>query len=130
MTSLTEVLRQYSEIKFSYGGISDCCAFAGAVVEAVHGFNPMDDFEYTNRKEAEDIIKKHGSLLAAVAAKLGKPLPVEGAEEGDVLIALQQDGSWIVGAVVGDRMAVKTSQGLTDWPLHFAAYRWRPSCRQ
>ncbi len=127
-TPLIDILREYSDRRFSYG-TADCCAFAGAVVEVVHGYNPMDNFGYTNEHGAEAIIAKHGNLLLAVVSVLGKPDSITKEtefEEGDVVIVLQADGTWIVGVVVGNRIAVKTKTSLMDWPLHFAHYRWRP----
>jgi len=126
MSTIIEVLRDFSARPFSYENNSDCCAFVGAVVEVFHGHNPMSKFEYKDEKGAAEIMKKHGTLLGAVVAALGRPSPIADAQDGDVLIALQTNDEWILGVVVGERMAVKTKTGLMDWPIEFATYRWRP----
>lgn len=128
MKSVMQVLTEFSDMKFSYNGKSDCCAFAGEIVRAIHGYNPMDNFIYTTKAEATNEIRKAGDLLKSAIRLLGRPLPVEGAEDGDVLVALQTTGEWIVGVALGGRMAVKTGQSLMDWPLEFAQHRWRPKC--
>jgi Domain of unknown function (DUF6950) len=129
MKNLTQVLLEWSDTKFSYNGRGDCCAFAGEVVRAIHGYDPMDTFTYTTKASAIEAIRARGGLVEAVTATLGPPLPVEGAEDGDVLAAMQEDGEWIVGVALGGRMAVKTKKSLMDWPLEFALHRWRPQCQ-
>lgn len=125
MNNVRQVLREYSDRRFSWGGQADCCVFACAVVEAIHGHNPMEGkFDYTNKAEALNAISEHGNLVDICIAHLGQPLPVEGAKDGDILAALQEDGTWIVGVAIGERMAVKTKISLMDWPLHYAQHRW------
>ena len=128
MSNISQVLLHFSNTKFSYNGMADCCVFAGEIVKAIHGYNPMASFNYTNKAEAIRAIRKSGDLVQAVTEILGEPLTVEGAEDGDILVAMQTDGEWIVGVALDGRMAVKTKASLMDWPLEFAEYRWRSKC--
>jgi len=123
-TSLPALLLEWSRRPFSYG--YDCCQFAGAVLEHVKGYNPMDVFDYSNEVGAAKAIAKYGNLVDATTAILGAPLPKEcPIEEYDVVACLQEDGTWLVGIVIGDRVAVKTKASIMDWPLEYIGYRWR-----
>lgn len=105
-------------------GVSDCCQFAGAVVNEFRGHNPMSRFSYMGSREAQELIRSFGSLENAVTDTLGAPIPVELASDGDVLLADMSNGESIVGAVCFGRFVVRTEDGITDWPLAAARLAW------
>jgi len=118
-----QVVQKWASTPFTYG--ADCCQFAGEMVEAIHGWNPMLAFDYASEASAAKIIESHGSLERAIEATLG-PGHEEPAE-GDVVVVDQTDGSQIAGVVFKGRIAVRTFQGITDWPVEYARRAW--SCR-
>jgi hypothetical protein len=128
LSTVAEVLREF-ERPFAYDGKSDCCAFAGALVEAIRGVNPMDRFDYDNKFGCYKNVPRNGTLLDAVTEALGTPMiEVEGVEDGDVLAVQQKDGTWVIGTALWNRMAVKTPQSIMDWPIEYASHRWSTKC--
>lgn len=122
--SLPALLQEWSNRPFSYG--YDCCQFAGAVLQNVNGSNPMEVFNYVDEIGALAAIGKYGNLVDATTAILGEPLDNESTiEEYDVVACLMEDGEWIIGIVIGERVAVKTKVSIMDWPLEYIRHRWR-----
>lgn len=121
-----DVIQKWSDQPFAYG--SDCCQFAGEMVEAIHGWNPMRSFSYSDEAEAQAIIDRHGNLEAAMTATIGEPIPVTDAVDGDAVVVDQTDGTQIAGVVYRGLIAVRTRKGVTDWPLGVARRAW--SCRK
>ena len=120
------VVRDWSKRPFSYG--NDCCQFVASILEKVYGSNPMDRFQYTNKKEAYQAINNLGGLVEATTDTLGPPISNSAPfKEFDVVACKQPDDTWIMGIVLGNRIAVKTDSpsGIMDWPLSRAIYRWR-----
>ena len=80
---------------FSWGE-HDCCTFASACVEAMTGENPMKIFKGRYRSEADagSILRQKGAgnLLDTLTEILGKPVPVEKAERGDVVYSVFETG--------------------------------------
>ena len=114
------VIDEWSARPFSYG--NDCCQFAGAMVEAITGKNPMAGFSYSNEREAYLIINKFGGLYPAMVATLGEPGGTP--KDGDVTIHDMKNGLQIAGSVYQGRSVVKTEHGLVDWPLSWAKAIW------
>lgn len=114
----------WSDRPFSYG--FDCCQFAGSVLELVKGWNPMEVFNYTTELGAAKAIGKYGNLVDATTAILGPPLPhCYKIEEYDVVACLMEDGQWIIGIIIGGKIAVKTPISIMDWPVEYIKHRWR-----
>lgn len=125
MTNLATVLEDWQSRPFSYG--EDCCQFAAAVVEAVHGYNPMARFEYYDQETAEAIVEQYGSLEAAMRAVLGDPIPVDTAREGDVLLIRMLNGESLAGVVICGRAVVRDHKyGVRGLNLQAASLAWRP----
>ena len=118
------VVKKWADKPFAYG--ADCCQFAGEMVEALHGFNPMNAFSYADEREANRIIGEYGNLEAAITATLGNP-HFEPAE-GDVVVVDQTDGSQIAGVVFEGRILVRARKGFIRWPRAYARRAW--SCRK
>lgn len=123
-----DVLREYSGKEFGWDGRTDCCAFAGDLLKALHGRDFMEDFCYSNKAEAFEVMREHGGLVEAVSSVLGKPkkLNTEELQNGDVLAGLNSDDEWTVGVYFHGRMMVKTKTSIMDWPPTHAQYMWRP----
>ena len=119
-----EVVADFSSKDFDYG-VADCCQFAGEMVRSVTGANPMDRFTYETEGEAQNIIKRHGSLNAAMREVLGKPICAP-YKTGDVVVYQMTNGEQIAGVIFKGRAVVKTKKSLTDWPLDFALNVYRP----
>lgn len=118
------VVRDWSERPFSYG--NDCCQFVASILEKVYGSNPMDRFQYVNEKQAYRIINSLGGLVAATTDTLGPPIPnSEPFKDLDIVACKLPDETWIMGVVLGGRIAVKTETGIADWPTSRVIYRWR-----
>ena len=110
-----EVVDDFSSKNFDYGG-TDCCQFAGEMVRALTGSNPMDRFAYETEADAQKLIKSFGSLNLAVQHVLGKPVCAP-YKTGDVCVYQMTNGEQIAGVIFKGRAVVKTKTGLTDWPL-------------
>lgn len=118
-----DVILEWADKPFAYG--ADCCQFAGKMVEAKTGRNPMDVFSYGDEAMANEIIESHGGLRAAVIHTLGDPVSPDLAEDGDVLL-LNCDKGPVVGSAYLGRAVVRTERGgLTDWPLAWATDCWK-----
>ena len=119
--TIREVIDEWAERPFSYG--QDCCQFAGAVIEAITGRNPMDRFTYRNEAEALAIIAEHGSLFDAMQATLGEPY--DGPfKDGDVTVHNMLNGQQIAGAVYCGESIVKTKTSVMNWPIEWAKAVW------
>lgn len=128
MQQVVEILTEYLRKPFNYSGQADCCIFAGKLIEACGGKNYMESFSYTNKAEALRAIREHGTLVEAICSVMGEPQKVvsQKLEVGDLLIAKQQDGTWIPGVYLFGVMVVRTKGGYTDWPIEYASFMWRP----
>jgi hypothetical protein len=122
------VLMKYSSKPFDWNGASDCCVFCGEMLDALGFIDPMSKFEYGNKADALKAISKHGTLVDAITSVMGeaKEITREELETGDILISKQTDGSWIPGVYMFERIAVRTKKGVTDWPIEYASWMWRP----
>jgi Domain of unknown function (DUF6950) len=124
-----DVLQRHIGVPFDWKGRADCCAFANDVMEVFHGKDFMAEFTYSNMAEAIREIRKHGDLVGAITHVMGEPQVAQPhlMEDGDVLVARQEDGEWIAGFYLLGNMVVKTKSGVIDWPPETAVYMWRPS---
>ena len=118
---MRSVIQKHLTIPFEYG-LADCCQFVGECVEAVHGYNPVDGFEYETEQDADELINRYGNLEALVTAKMG--LPTEDFCDGDIALYEQTDGSQILGVVDGDRAILKSKRGVAIWPIAEAKAIW------
>jgi hypothetical protein len=57
---IQDVLHEWAAKPLRFG-VSDCCQFAGAVVEEIKGYNPMRRFAYIGYDEAQKLIASFGS---------------------------------------------------------------------
>lgn len=116
------VIDAWSKRPFRYG--ADCCTFVGEVLERITGENPMQRFRYRDKREAYAIIDGFGSLEAAAAAVF--PESVNDAQDGDVCVFLQANGTEVAGVVYQGRIIARTPSGIMDYPLSWAKRFWRP----
>jgi len=117
---MRDVLIKYSNLPFQYG--EDCCTFAGECVESMTGSNPMDRFDYKNKRQAYRIINNFGSLEGAMIDALGQPYG--GMKDGDVCLLSANDGTDAAGVIYHDRVVARTESGLMDFPLDRAKKVW------
>lgn len=122
--SVEAVIQAWSSRPFSYGPL-DCCQFAGAVVEAKTGTNPMAAFMYGDEQQAHKIIDAYGGLENAITATLGEPIAVCDAIDGDVLL-VETDSGPAAAICYQERAIIRPLRGgITDWPLKWASKAWR-----
>jgi len=126
--SVGRVVHEWSDKPFSYG-LFDCCQFAAAVVEEQTGKNPMNAFSYDSKFGAYRIIRSYGSLKAAMLKVLGKPIAVDDAKHGDVLL-IEADGQQLAGVVYLGRAVVRSRNGLIDMEQSSASAAWSVSCHK
>jgi hypothetical protein len=120
--ALAEIVHDWAGKPFRYG--QDCCQFAGAVVEAVTGANPMNTLHYEGEQGAHDLIARFGSLRAAVTAVLGEPVPLTDTKTGDVVLIEMKGGDELVGVVINGRAVVRDKSGVRDLNLGVASLAW------
>jgi len=81
-------IEEWQQKEFEYGS-SDCCAFVGAVIEAMTNINPWDSWEgqYDDAESAREILDHRGyrNLYQAIVSTLGGSRPVSVARRGDVV---------------------------------------------
>jgi hypothetical protein len=88
----------------------------------VKGYNPMDRFEYSNGREANEIIESFGSLEGAITHTLGEPTGE--IADGNVVLYELTDGSQAAGVIYLGRGVVRTKNGITDLPVDMAKAVW------
>lgn len=113
------VIQKYDCLPFRFG--DDCCQFAGDVIEAITGSNPMDRFSYSSEAEANDIISSFGGLKSAITNTLGEPDGL--LQSGDIAL-VKFLGIVGAGVVYKDRLVVRTQRGVMDYPLDRAVCSW------
>lgn len=119
-----DIVAKWMATPFAYG--ADCCQFAGEMVEAIHGWNPMTRFAYEGQKQANQIIAEYGNLEGAINAVLGEGHRQPA--ESEVVVVDQTDGSQIAGFVFRGRILARTRDGVIRWPLAYARRAW--SCHK
>lgn len=118
---LYERVQEWKDHEFQYGK-TDCCAFAGSVIEALTGHNPWEDWagSYSDAASASDALSQRGykSLYAALVATLGKALPVAVARRGDVVYASHNTADFAQVGICLGRLSVSWGEekGLIEVP--------------
>lgn len=128
--SVLAAINEFSLMSFDWGGERDCCVFVSRLIQEIHGFSPIENFDYKSKSAALFVIRQHGNLVETISSVLGPARLCEDfskVKEGDLLAVQQTDGSWIPGVSFMGRLVVRTPEGVTDWPLDYATYFWRPS---
>ena len=120
---MADVIQEWSEKPFAYG-TADCCQFAGALVEAFHGYNPMARFAYSDEADAQGILDAYGSLGAAMRSVLGEPIPVDSAMDGDALLLVDKAGREFAGVVVDGKAAIRLKEQPRLVDLGMARLAW------
>ncbi len=106
---LRAVLARIATNEFKYG-VLDCCLFAARMVQASTGIDYSKKFEYSSRKEAQQIIDSYGSITAMLTDLLGEPSSDYG--DGDpVLLDLPGSGE-TVGIFCDGKVFVKCLSGV------------------
>ncbi len=123
MSNVANVIHEWADKPFNYHG-TDCCRFVAAIAEAVTGDNPMESFTYVGDGEAKALIAKHGSLKAVMTATLGTPIDVSAAVTGDIVLVYCGKSGQIAGSIIGDRVVVKTPDGIVGLNLRHAVCAW------
>ena len=85
-------------------GANDCATFAANCVQALTGQDPAPAGLRNHRtaKQATRTLNRHGGLVGIATAVFGQPVPVAGAQVGDVLLVR-----------FGKRMALGICNGAT-----------------
>lgn len=110
---------------FGYGPQAkthDCARFCGAGVQVVAGVNPLERFssEWSTRRGARRVLRRHGGMAAAVSEVM-TPIEPLSAARGDV--GLLTDGQLVLfegETVVGPSAGV----GLQRLPRSAAVQAW------
>lgn len=95
-------------------GVHDCLRFSCQCISAMCGVDFWPHFAgYTTRREAVEVLAKHGATLEAAAAKVigVPPSPVLSARRGDVLVFHDKYGEHL-GVCTGSQVAVLGHKGL------------------
>ena len=123
-TRMDEALRDCAQREFRYGRF-DCCVFVAYVLEAMTGHDYLAAWRYSNRYEAQELVREYAGLEGAVSQELGAPIPVKQAKRGDVVMVEDDGGS--LGICVGSDVLYparpwglaqcKLSDGLVAWSV-------------
>ena len=116
------VIHEWADRPFEYGRF-DCCQFAGEVIAAQTGENPMHRLHYTSEREAYRIINQYGSLEKAMRHFLGEPIAVADAKHGDVLL-IDTDQGEASGVVYLGQAVIRHPNGLRSYDLSCARLAW------
>lgn len=115
---------------FSWG-TADCCRFAGRIVRAITGADPMEPAYgrpgegYADGDAAQALLIERGGLLPMVSAVLGAPLAsVAQARRGDVVLA-RLPGCETLGILADARIAAQGADGVVFLPLRRGLAAWR-----
>lgn len=119
MAAIERIFNKYSCRPFKYG--DDCCQFAGEVVAALTGKNPMDRFSYSDESGAYDIIGRYGDLCGAMTHVLGEPY--DGHKDGDVCL-INADGRQAAAVIHRGGVVARVEGGLRRLPIDRALKVW------
>lgn len=121
--SIANTLADWLERPFEWGK-SDCVHFAGAIIGAATGTNPMDGYlDYRNEQRAAQIIGLHGNLKDTITSWLDRPPgKVQDYDFGVVLV--DSPLGHMAGILLDDRVLVKTPDGVVDLPGARAFCAW------
>lgn len=108
-------------------GVTDCCQFVGAYWFLMTGEDHVSQFNYTDKKSAYRILKKHKDLFGLVRYLLG--VPKSELISGD-LVVIEQEGNQLVGVFNGSYLVGMTPEiGLSRFTVDNVLGAWTP-CRK
>lgn len=105
-----QALNKWKKRQFSYGD-SDCCQFAGFVVQELTGEDYLESFEYNSEDVANKIISGHGDLKSTVCSVLGEPS--DQLEDGDPCLVRLPYGE-LMGIKLGDSVVCLAKKGFVQ----------------
>lgn len=124
---LNAVLKDWRKRPFAWGD-ADCVAFAGEVCRAVRGDNPLDRAGAVYADDDGALLALdaagHPSLLAALRARLGKPVRPALAQPGDLVFFDGGSGGGL-GVVNGAMIWGVGDAGLERLDPAAASLAWR-----
>ena len=106
-------------------GESDCCQFVGECLGFLTGTNPARHFRYASEEAANKLFDQYGGLEGLIRMMLGEPT-TKPPENGYVALLANPE---MVGVVWKDRIVIRTSNDLNDFPLDRAKRYWTPCQR-
>lgn len=118
---LREVFARHST-PFGYGG-ADCVSFARDAFETLTG-RRLEVPQWADEASAQAVIRRHGSLHAAVAAVLGAASDVP-PEDGDVVLVRTPTGTELCAVWANGRPVARGARGLLPLPARWAVDHWR-----
>lgn len=90
---LADAMAAHREQPWVRGPAADCCGFAGACVEAITGADPLVGWgQWSTTREAQRILRPHGSLRAAVGTQLGAEVHIGLVQPGDIGLFADLEG--------------------------------------
>ena len=110
---LFEYIEGHRCTRFQWGTL-DCCTFVAGCVQAMTGIDYAAPLRgYTTEAQAYAILSRYDSMRAMVTALLGSgPVDVSMARRGDVLLAIQGDGSESLRICLGKLSAMPGARGI------------------
>ncbi len=122
---LAAVIESRAHSRWVRGPEFDCCGFAGACVSAVTGSDPLAAWgKWATTIEAMRIIRRHGSLRAAVGHQLGAEVPVAFAQPGDIGLFIEERGEALAVCGGSDWLAPGRT-GLVNVQASAIVVAWR-----
>ena len=104
---------------FHYGS-NDCCGFAHEVVYAVTGRRVDHDYQYTGKRDALRLLKRHGGVVGIVDGILDR---TSNPMRGDV-VADEHDGKFCLGVCMGHVSAFISPKGMEYKSLTGKSVAW------
>jgi len=126
LTRLWEQVAAAESRAFEWGE-HDCCLFAARCVDAMTDSAIAAELqaEYRDKPSALRFIARHGSLEAAVTARMGEPVRWWKAKRGDLCLMPTPDGLGSLGVCLGPTVAcVHETQGVQYPPVDRATACW------
>lgn len=103
--------RKFGHIEFNYGCM-DCCVFVAQVLKEVTGKDYMEQFNYSNQREAHKIIAQHGGFLPLVESVLGPSINSPG--HCSPVVCWDETNKWFMGIHINNLVVCKTKFGLNQ----------------
>ncbi|HRP88318.1 MAG TPA: hypothetical protein PLS34_12495 [Gammaproteobacteria bacterium] len=124
-----EILAGFNGLRWRWG-VLDCCMFAAAVLEQLHGRDFAAGWrgKYRTHARAQRLIEERGGLEAILTEIFGPPVPPLTVRRGDPVLARDPDrfhDGEAVGIADGRLAVFITSDGLMTMPLSRCAMGWR-----
>lgn len=104
---------------FAYGTF-DCCLFVAGVIESLTGLNVANAWtsQYTSRAEGLQLLTTQGypsleTFVSVKATELGLvEQPLKFASQGDVMLYSNEQGTLVLGVVLGNQVVSPGTVGL------------------